>query len=215
MIKRQGGDGLVGDGLARQVLRQGTAERGTALPLLAAPAAGLAFLLRRGAPRRRVLLQVTDQHLELADLGFQPLGGPPVALAPQHRELDAQLLDLERGVQQPCVPLGQQGVTFGQGRVARDDGRIALGEHRAQRGDLGLGCGVRYGIHGVILRVAPAVTTTFVPAPAQIAACGRAVHAGMRQSIPSSNIDSIAGVIATTPSFACGQTKRPFSSRLA
>jgi hypothetical protein len=48
-----------------------------------------------------------------------------------------------------------------------------------------------------------------------ISVCGRAVHTGCRQSIPSTNIDSCAAVSDTLPSFACGHTKRPFSSRLA
>ena len=38
---------------------------------------------------------------------------------------------------------------------------------------------------------------------------------GMRQSMPSSSIDSCAGVSDTLPCVACGQTKRPRSSRLA
>ena len=44
---------------------------------------------------------------------------------------------------------------------------------------------------------------------------GRQVRCGARQSIPSNSMDSIAGVSETTPSLACGQTKRPRSSRLA
>jgi hypothetical protein len=47
------------------------------------------------------------------------------------------------------------------------------------------------------------------------AVSGRAVQAGMRQSIPSSSIESIAGVSETTPSLACGHTNLPRSSRLA
>ena len=46
------------------------------------------------------------------------------------------------------------------------------------------------------------------------ASSGRQVRAGIRQSMPSSNIDSCAGVRNTAPSLALGQTKRPFSSRL-
>ena len=45
------------------------------------------------------------------------------------------------------------------------------------------------------------------------AARGRHVRCGARQSIPSKSIDSCAGVSATFPSFAEGQTNRPFSSR--
>jgi hypothetical protein len=46
-------------------------------------------------------------------------------------------------------------------------------------------------------------------------AVGRAVQAGMRQSIPSNSIDSCAAVSVTTPLAACGQTNWPCSSRLA
>ena len=45
------------------------------------------------------------------------------------------------------------------------------------------------------------------------AARGRQVRCGARQSIPSKSIASCAGVRATFPSFAEGQTNRPFSSR--
>lgn len=45
------------------------------------------------------------------------------------------------------------------------------------------------------------------------AASGRQVRSGIRQSIPSSSMDNCAGVSATLPSLAEGQTNRPFSSR--
>ena len=51
--------------------------------------------------------------------------------------------------------------------------------------------------------------------PTYTAICGAAVRAGRRQSIPSSSIESCAGVSETTPPVACGQMKRPRSSRLA
>jgi hypothetical protein len=52
-------------------------------------ALGPAFLLRRrGLALGGILLEIADQHLELADLGGEPLGGFAVALAPQRRELD-------------------------------------------------------------------------------------------------------------------------------
>jgi hypothetical protein len=41
------------------------------------------------------------------------------------------------------------------------------------------------------------------------------VRTGVRQSIPSRSMESIAGVSETTPSWAAGQTKRPRSRRLA
>ena len=42
--------------------------------------------------------------------------------------------------------------------------------------------------------------------------CGVCVRTGRRQSIPSSNIDSCAGVKDTVPLVACGQTNLPLSS---
>ena len=45
------------------------------------------------------------------------------------------------------------------------------------------------------------------------AARGRHVRSGARQSIPSSNMDNCAGVSATLPSLAEGQTNRPLSRR--
>lgn len=42
---------------------------------------------------------------------------------------------------------------------------------------------------------------------------GCQVRAGMRQSMPSSNIESCAGVDDTLPDVACGHTKRTLSSR--
>src|SRR5262249_38056352 len=43
------------------------------------------------------------------------------------------------------------------------------------------------------------------------ATCGVQVRCGARQSIPSTNIESCAGLSVTTPSLVIGQTKRPFS----
>jgi hypothetical protein len=45
--------------------------------------------------------------------------------------------------------------------------------------------------------------------------CGSHLRCGRRQSIPSSSIDSWAGVSETMPLVACGHTKRPRSSRFA
>jgi hypothetical protein len=50
---------------------------------------------------------------------------------------------------------------------------------------------------------------------AQAANSGTCVRTGMRQSMPSSSIDNCAGVNATLPDVACGQTKRPRSRRFA
>src|SRR5438128_8234077 len=45
--------------------------------------------------------------------------------------------------------------------------------------------------------------------------CGSHVRSSRRQSMPSSSIDNCARVSETVPLVACGQTKRPRSSRLA
>ena len=47
------------------------------------------------------------------------------------------------------------------------------------------------------------------------ALAGRQLYCGLRQSIPSSRQASCEAVSDTMPSFAEGQTNRPFSSRLA
>ena len=116
--------------LTRQVLRQRSAQGRFAW--LVGLALGLGCLLRRRSlPLGLVLLEVADQHLELADLGGQPLRGFAVALAPQRRELDLELLDLEPGVQQSRV-------TLGQCRIALGNGSVALRQQRAQaRGVVG------------------------------------------------------------------------------
>ena len=50
---------------------------------------------------------------------------------------------------------------------------------------------------------------------AYTASCGVCVRTGRRQSIPSSNIDNWARVSDTVALVACGQMKRPRSSRFA
>jgi hypothetical protein len=46
-----------------------------------------------------------------------------------------------------------------------------------------------------------------------MAACGAQLRSGRLQSIPSSSIDNCARVSDTLPLVACGQMKRPRSSR--
>jgi len=46
----------------------------------------------------------------------------------------------------------------------------------------------------------------------QTAICGFQVLSGLRQSMPSSNIESCARDRQTVPSVACGQMKREFSA---
>jgi hypothetical protein len=59
-----------------------------------------------------------------------------------------------------------------------------------------------------------ALMPALLPPVDQAALCGCQVRCGKRQSIPSSNIDSCAGVSATFPPGALGQTNRPPSRRL-
>ncbi len=51
--------------------------------------------------------------------------------------------------------------------------------------------------------------------PIYAARCGCHVRVSILQSMPSSSMDNWAGVKDTAPLSACGQTKRPFSRRLA
>jgi hypothetical protein len=110
-----GEDGFMQDGLARQMLGQWSAQRRP--PWLVRLALRPACLLRRRLALGLVLLEVADQHLELADLGGEPLGGLAVAVAPQRRELDLQLFDLQRGVQQPRIALHQRRVPLREQRA--------------------------------------------------------------------------------------------------
>jgi len=99
---------------------------------------------------RLVLLEVADQHLELADLGGELLGRFAEAIPPQRSKLDLQRLDLEARVLECGLTLGQRRVTLGQYR-------IAFRQQRAERGNLGVGRGERRGVHVPILRDAIAV----------------------------------------------------------
>jgi hypothetical protein len=73
--------------------------------------------------------------------------------------------------------------------------------------------------HGATESQQPLIRRHYSPArwrvTSQPAACGRKLWIGLRQSIPSNMYDSCAGVITIAPSVACGQMKRPRSSRLA
>jgi hypothetical protein len=126
-----GEDGLVQDCLARQVRGQRAAQRRP--QRLVRLALRPACLLRRRLALRLVLLEVADQHLELADLGGEPLGGLAVAVAPQRRELDLELFDLEPGVQQQRVTLGQRGIALGKGSVSASSGGTAGSSMAATR----------------------------------------------------------------------------------
>jgi hypothetical protein len=192
---------LVQDGLPRQVLRQRLAERRTArLAGLSLRLSGLGC----GSTLRLVLLEITDQHLELADLAGELFGGLAVAVASQAGELDFQLLDFIAGI-------AQFALTFDEDSIALSQRGIAFRQQRPQRGDLGLRSVERRDGHSGILRHERGPTTLI----GYTAASGRAVQAGMRQSMPSTSIESCAGVRDTAPLPVRGQTNLPFSSRLA
>jgi hypothetical protein len=113
---------LVQDGLARQVRWQRLADG-----LLARLGRRRERRFRRGSGLGLVLLQVADQHLQLADLRRQPFRGLAVLLAPGAGQLHLELVDLEPAVQQQRIALGQR--------------RVPLRQQAAQRGDLGIGVG--------------------------------------------------------------------------
>jgi hypothetical protein len=192
---------LMHDLVPRQMRRQRPAaglpalRRDRRLGLLWAGAGG-----RRGTGRF-LRLQLLQPQLELLELAGHLLRRAAVLLAPQAGDLELELLDLQR--------LGHQ---------ARSGGRELFslrGDEPVQRFDIGRQ------IEGHE-RIVPASEdrSTCNPVDESIgracpAAVGRQVRIGMRQSMPSSSMPSCAAVNATTPSADDGQTKWPFSSRLA
>ena len=201
--------GLVDDDLARQMCRQRLAQRRPSRP-------GFGFLpgRLRGGLLGLVLLEVLEPQLELVDRLVELLRRVAEPRPPQRRELDPQLLDLDRGP----AELGA-----GRGQLV-----IAFGQHPPQRGELidGSWLGAFHERKGT----GPALSSPLQATGRtrgrvnmsqqnqrinQHAAAGRAVHAGMRQSIPSISIASCAVLRVSVPSLAWGQTKRPRSSRLA
>src|SRR5581483_10840268 len=113
-------------------------------------------------------------------------------------ELGLQLLGPQRLLDQAGLGRGELG------RACREH-RLALGQERVLGNELPPKL--------LDLSVLMAGASTLLRAhPARV---GCHVRCGARQSMPSSNIDSCAGVSVTEPSFVTGHTKRPFSSRLA
>jgi hypothetical protein len=138
--------------------------------------------------RRRRDLAGLERQMKL----FRRLGRRPEAMSPMPGQLMAQLLDQDR----LRLHLGQKP----RGEAAQLFGVFRQGEGLIQHmGSLShcIPCG-----------------NLLAPGSADYpAAKGRQVRSGARQSIPSKSIDSCAGVSATFPSLAEGQTNRPFSSR--
>ncbi len=176
---RAGGRRGVQDGLARQMVRQRPARR-------------LAFAV--GQPRRRVLLglagsgrrrngglaglQLLDRQLELGNLAIQLLRGSAELHPAQLRQLHLQLLDFQR------LDL--------EGLVRQIALHAALAQQPSQAVDIvGKLGGVLAHIR-TVLRFGLAGPESW--SRSQPASSGRQVRAGCRQSMPSSSIDSCAGV---------------------
>ena len=175
--------------LARQVLRQRAAGRLAALW----PGRGVRRILG-GCRGGRLRLQLLERQLQLVGLGRQPLRRAAELQPPQPGQLQPEPLD--------------QRALIGQRRGLRQhDGAQRVGV---------VGQGGEIDDHDGMIGDATALMPNESPASRRYPAIsGRQVRAGMRQSMPSSSIESCAGVSDTTPSLACGQTKWPRSSRLA
>ncbi len=139
-------------------------------------------------------LQLLERQFELVGLGRQALRRAAELQAPQPGQLQPEPLD--------------QRVLIGQ--------RRGLRPHDGAQGIRIVGQGGEIEDHdGMILATVASRRMNPPASRCYPAISGRQLRAGMRQSIPSSSIESCAGVSETTPSLACGETKCPRSSRLA
>ena len=179
------------DPLARQMRRQRLARGSRTQERLDGGA-------DRGALAQSLILasarfQLLQTKLELIDQQLPPFGTLPVQCAPHLLVL--QLEQRHAGRQIGVDRLGAG--SFGRG----------FQERRAKRRDIA-GGRCRHGPRIAENRREPG----FLGHPA---ACGRHLVRGLRQSIASSRHAICDAVIATTPSVADGQMKRPRSSRFA
>ena len=146
-----------------------------------------------------VLLEIFEAQLQLGDLGIQPFGRLTILLASQRRQLRPQMSDFDCG----SAKLG-----------------ACSSQLVPQCGDLSLGRAICQ-VHIAILPERRPHVQHEHPARAHYfrhaATSGRAVQAGILQSIPSNSIETCAAVIVTVPLPVCGQTNRACgsSSRLA
>ena len=181
--------GTVPHHLARQRLRQRAPSRLAALR----PGGGVRGIVgwRRSGHLR---LQLLERQFELLGLGRQALRRAAELDAPQPGQLQPEPLDQRALIGQ------RRGLRPTRWRAARRRRRAGRRDRGPRRHDP---CRRR-----VVPNESPA--SRCYPAIS-----GRQLRAGMRQSMPSSSIESCAGVSETTPSLACGQMKCPRSSRLA
>ncbi len=180
--------------LARQVLGQAPPGR---------PEAGGLYRLgdgrRGGQAFGRVGLQRLDEQFELLDPLADLLGGGAEPRPLQPVEFEAQLLDQGVGLDRLARHADDQtlecvDVVGQQGRIESHANSLSLAEGAPHN------LGPAYGRLGGL------------PQPAIL---GRSVRSGARQSMPSSSMASWAGVNAAAVPAVAGQTKRPFSRRLA
>ena len=180
--------------LARQVLGQGPPGRPEACSLH-----HLGHDRRGPQALGRVGLQRLDGQFELLDPLAELLGGGAEPRPLQPGEFEAQLLDQGVGLDRLARHADDQtlesvDVVGQQGRIERHANSLSFAE------------GARHILDPGRCRLGS------LPQPAIL---GRSVRSGARQSMPSSSMASWAGVSAAAAPAVAGQTKRPFSRRLA
>jgi hypothetical protein len=148
-------------------------------------------------------LQFLEPEFELLDLAADPLRRPAKLHSPQLGDLELQLLDLQRLELHRRLCRLQLALT-GQ----REDTQFGGIVRQIGRGER----------HAIIYRDRSCRTRTNIESVLCQTSIGRIGNAGAivrRQSIASISTENCAGVSVIAPSTMGGQTKRPFSSRLA
>ena len=173
---------------ARQMLRQPTAT---------APALHLRRHSRRfvwAFARRLVFFQFFQRQLELADHLPELLRGSAEGL--RNRAICSFSVSISSALATRPARAAASSAAW-----AAISARSASGSSGRRAPSIGIAC------HSI-----PRGHNILNHQPAYV---GRSVRRGALQSIPSSNIDSCAGLSVTAPSRACGQMNLPRSSRLA
>jgi hypothetical protein len=204
------------DLVARQMRRQRLAAGSLALGR-SRRRLGVRSGIGRSRRDRRLRLQLFQHQLELLDRPRDLLRRSSELLASQSGDLQLELLDLQRlGQQSRSRGRKLQVARFPRLTLARDVGGLG-GDDPMQHGDVAGKIGEVESHARIVTTARAQITRRMTPeskSRVYPAACGCHVRTGIRQSIPSSNMPSCAGVSATLPSAGEGHTKRPFSSRL-
>jgi len=151
----------------------------------------------------RAGLQLFKLQLQLFDLAGDALGGPAKLHPAQPGNLKAQFFDLQR--LQLHRGLGRLQLTLAGQREGAQGGWISGQFGRGER-------------HAQTYQGLPRRTRIQAESVMRQTSIGCAVGGGAivrRQSIASTRMENCAGVSVIAPSTIGGQTKRPFSSRLA